>query len=196
MDAAVTVFAKRGLEAAAISEITSLAKLANGTFYYHFTDKAELVDAVAHEVAAALVNQVDDAIRRVESGVERIALATQYFIRLAAAESEWGRIVIQALTDMGEFGTKISRGIRKDIAIAVSQRQLDVEMTDLLITSLLAVVAMALREKLKRPKDQTIEQWAAETLLLILGLSRKEARALPKRVIVKYGDVKVAPSIA
>src|SRR5258707_5672024 len=102
MDAAVTVFARRGVEATPISEITATAKVSNGTFYYHFKDKAELVDAVAHAVAAALVNQVDEEIKTIESGAERVALATQLFITLAATEIEWGWLVVQAMIDMGQ----------------------------------------------------------------------------------------------
>jgi AcrR family transcriptional regulator len=191
MDAAVTAFAKRGVEATAISEITSIANLANGTFYYHFKDQAELVDAVAHAVAASLVDQVDDAIRQVTSGFERVALATQYFIRLAAAEPEWGWLVAEALTDTGEFRNQISRGIRKDVAIGIEQHQFDVELTELLLTSLLAIVAMALREKLRQPKTVHFERAAAEMILRVLGLPPKDARALPVRVLAKYGNLEL-----
>jgi AcrR family transcriptional regulator len=188
MDAAVTAFAKYGVEGTAISEVTSIAKVANGTFYYHFRDKAELVNAVAHAVAASLVDQVDDAIRLVSNGAERVALATQYFIRLAAADPEWGRLVAEAMTNTGEFRKQISRGIRKDIAIGIEQGHFDVELTELLLTSLLAIVGTALRERLGQPEGSHFEQAAAEMILRVLGLPPKEARTLPARVLTKFGD--------
>ena len=103
MDAAVTVFANRGIEAASISEITATAGVSHGIFYYHFRSKTELLDAVGHAVAAALVNEVDDAISDVDNGVERVALATQEFISRAAAEPEWGWLIVEALGDLGNF---------------------------------------------------------------------------------------------
>jgi len=192
MDAAVTAFAKHGVEATAISEVTSIANVANGTFYYHFRDKAELVDAVAHAVAASLVDQVDEAISRVTSGAERVALATQYFIRLAAAEPEWGWLVAEAMTNTGEFRNQISRGIRKDIAIGIEQGHFDIELTELLLTSLLAIVGTALRETLESPKRRRCEQAAAEMILRVLGVPPKEARTLPDRVLVKFGAIEPA----
>lgn len=189
MDAAVTAFAKYGIEGAAVSQITSIAQVANGTFYYHFRDKAELVDAVAHGVAASLVDQVDNVISGVTNGAERVALATQYFIRLAAADPEWGSLVAEAMTNTGDFRTQISRGIRKDVAIGIEQGHFDVELTDLLLTSLLAIVGTAIRERLDNPKAAPFEGAAAEMILRVLGVPPRAARALPARVMEKFGDV-------
>jgi AcrR family transcriptional regulator len=191
MDAAVTAFAKHGVAAASISEVTSIANVANGTFYYHFRDKAELVDAVAHGIAASLVGQVDDAIRQVTDGAERVALATQYFIRLAAAEPEWGWLVAEAMMNTGEFRNQISRGLRKDIGIGMEQGLFDVELTELLLTSLLAIVGTTLRELLQHPRGGRLEQDAAEMLLRVLGVPPKDARLLPKRVLAKFGEINI-----
>ena len=110
MDAAMSVFAERGIEAAPISAITNLARVANGTFYYHWKDKAEFVDHVGHAVAASIVNQVDQAMVAISNGAKRVAIGTQLFIRIAAAEPTWGRMIVHALRDMGEFRASISRG--------------------------------------------------------------------------------------
>lgn len=189
MDAAVTAFAKYGVEGAAISQITTIAQVANGTFYYHFRDKTELVDAVAHAIAASLVDQVDNAIGAVTNGSERVALATQHFIRLAATDPEWGRLIAEAMTNTGSFREQISRGIRKDVAMGIEQGHFDVQLTDLLLTSLLAIVGTALRERLENPNDDKSEGAAAEMILRVLGVSPKLARALPGRVLSKFGDV-------
>ena len=188
MDAAVTVFARKGVEAASISEVTQLAQLSNGSFYYHFRDKAELVDKVAHAIAASLVSETDDAIRSVEDGVERVALATQYLIQLATAEPEWGWLVVRALTDMGPFHDRISRGIRKDVAIGIEQGRFSVASSNLLFTSLLAVVGVAVRERLEYPDAPGVERNAAELVLKMLGVSPAKARRLPDEVIERYSE--------
>jgi AcrR family transcriptional regulator len=182
MDAAVTVFASVGVDAAAISEITSTAGLSNGIFYYHFKDKAELVEAVGHAVAAALVSEVDTAIAALDDGAERVACATQEFIRRAAAEPEWGWLVVRAVGDMGSFDAQISKGIRKDVGIGLAQGKFAVEADDFLFTSLLAVVGVAIRERLRRPRAQAIERRAAELVLGMLGLSPAQAHAIAVRV--------------
>ena len=188
MDAAVTVFAKRGIEAASISEITATADVSNGIFYYHFRSKTELLDAVGHAVAAALVNEVDDAIKDVHNGVERVALATQEFIRRAAAEPEWGWLIVEALGDLGTFHDQISRGIRKDVAIGIAQGGFTVDPSDLLFASLLSVVSVSLRERLQHPKAPEIEGQAAQFVLRMLGVPAAEALRLTQ--LVKAGSVR------
>lgn len=188
MDAAVTVFAERGVEAASIAEITQLAELSNGSFYYHFRDKAELIDTVAHAIAASIVSETDDAIQSVSDGVERVALATRRFIQLATAEPEWGWLVVQALSDMGAFHKQISRGIRKDVAIGIKQGGFAVESTDMLFTCLLAVVGVAVRERLERPAAPDIEAKAAEFILKMLGIPPDRARDLPIEVAHRYSE--------
>ena len=125
MDAAVTVFARRGVEAAPISEIAATAKVSNGTFYYHFKDKAELIDAVGHAVAAALVNQVDEEIKAIESGAERVAVE-------AAVRMGWERYIGMGGKFVGMTGFGASAPIEdlfKHFGItaeAVAQAALDV----------------------------------------------------------------------
>jgi AcrR family transcriptional regulator len=182
MDAAVTVFAERGIEAASISEITATAGVSNGIFYYHFKSKAELLDVVGHAIAAALVNEVDDAIRGIDNGVERVALATQEFIRRAAAEREWGWLIVEALGDLGTFHDQISRGVRKDVAIGIAQGGFTVEPSDLMFASLLSVVSVALRERLQHPKAPDVEGRAAQFVLRMLGIPVAEALRLTKLV--------------
>jgi AcrR family transcriptional regulator len=182
MDAAVTVFAKRGIEAASISEVTATAGVSHGIFYYHFKSKAELLDAVGHAVAAALVNEVDDVISDIHNGVERVALATQEFIRRAAGEPEWGWLIVEALGDLGAFHDQISRGIRKDVAIGIAQGGFTVEPSDLMFASLLSVVSVALRERLQHPKAPDVEGRAAQFVLRMLGVPAAEASRLTKLV--------------
>jgi len=191
MDAAVTVFAERGIEAATITEITATAGVSHGIFYYHFRSKTELLDAVGHAVAAALVNEVDDAINDVQNGIERVALATQEFISRAAAEPEWGWLIVEALGDLGTFHDQISRGIRKDVAIGITQGGFAVESSDLLFASLLSVVSVALRERLQRPKAPDVERHAAQFVLRMLGIPAAEAVRLAKFVRESRGRQQV-----
>ena len=182
MDAAVTVFAKRGIEAASISEVTATAGVSHGIFYYHFKSKAELLDAVGHAVAAALVNEVDDVISDIDNGVERVALATQEFIRRAAGEPEWGWLIVEALGDLGAFHDQISRGIHKDVTIGIAQGGFNVQPSEMLFAALLSVVSVGLRERLQRPKGPDVERLTAEFVLRMLGIPPSEAQRLTKFV--------------
>lgn len=191
MDAAISEFARRGIEATAINDIAAAAGVSHGTVYYHFPNKEALVEAVGRAVAASLVDQVDQEIASITQGRERVALATQAFIRAAAAEADWGWLVVRALSDMGPFHHQISRGIRKDAMIGITAGEFSAEPTDLLFTSLLAVVAAALRARLEAPRRAGIEAEAATLVLRMLGLDERTARRLPEEIAARHGTGRI-----
>ena len=191
MDAAISEFARRGIAATAINDIAAAAGVSHGTVYYHFPNKEAVVEAVGRAVAASLVDQVDAQIAAVTSGRERVALATQAFIRAAAAEPDWGWLVVRALSDMGPFHQQISRGIRKDAMIGIAAGEFSAAPTDLLFVSLLAVVAAALRARLDAPRRAGIEAEAATLVLRMLGLNDRLARALPGEVAARHATGRI-----
>jgi AcrR family transcriptional regulator len=187
MDAAVTVLAKKGAERTSVAEVAATAELSNGIFYYHFRDKAELVEEIGRSIAASIVNEVDDALRDIANGAERVAFAAQHFIRLGAVEPEWGWLVVRALRELGPLHSKILRGVRKDVSIGIAQGLFHVEPTDMLLTSVLAVVGVALRTRLEKPKaGPEIETGTAETILRMLGVTAAEAHRLPLAMRERY----------
>ena len=192
MDAAIAEFARRGIPATAVNDIAAAAGVSHGTFYYHFPNKEALVEAVGRAVAASLVDEVDAAIAAVTSGPERVALATQTFLRSAAAEPDWGWLVVRALSDMGPFHHQISRGIRKDVLIGIKAGEFSAEPTDLLFAALLAVVATALRARLEAPERPGIEAEAATLVLRMLGLDDATARTLPQAVTARHAPGRIA----
>jgi AcrR family transcriptional regulator len=196
MDAAVTVFARRGVEAAAVSEIATEAAVAIGTFYYHFSDKSELVDIVGHEVAAQLVAEVDEVMASIDNGTKRVALGTQCFLRFASADPEWGHLVVNALTDMRDFRDRISAGIRKDVAIGVKQMGFEVPVNELLFTSVLAVVATGLRAILSGEKARPTEMQTAAMVLQLLGMTVRKAHDLVSAVSPLLSQIALRPKAA
>ncbi len=54
LDAALELFLEQGADATAVSHIVRKVGVAQGTFYYHFASKDELVDAVAERLTAPL----------------------------------------------------------------------------------------------------------------------------------------------
>jgi AcrR family transcriptional regulator len=194
MDAAIAVFAKRGVEGASVAEITNHANVANGTFYYHYKDKKEFVDALGHAVATMFVNRVDESMEELTDGAERVATATQQFIYLAAADAAWGWMIVHAVTDLGEFSASISRGIRKDVALGIQQGYFKMDPTDIAFGILLSVVGAGLKARLENPAMEGIEMLTSECVVRMLGLAPERARALVSRTAARIA--KSNPEIA
>jgi AcrR family transcriptional regulator len=60
LDAALAVFTEIGVDAASIEKITDKADLGKGTFYRHFADKQQLLQALIEEVIEKLIVRITD----------------------------------------------------------------------------------------------------------------------------------------
>lgn len=176
LDTAVSLIAEKGIDRASIAEITERAGLSNGSFYYHFRDKAELIDAVGAAIAMALVQDVDAVIADVDNGAERVAIASLIVIRTATMAPTWGGLIVHAFAELGDLREQISRGIQKDVYIGIDQGIFDVEPSPAFFAMLLAVVAAAIRELLVDAKANAGADLVAVRLILrALGLPPAEA---------------------
>ena len=57
--AAIKVIAEVGSDNASILEITKVAKVGNGTFYYHFKNKEEILAAIGETVTKNMVDSYE-----------------------------------------------------------------------------------------------------------------------------------------
>lgn len=186
LDTAIEVFARRGIESASVLEITEAAGLSNGSFYYHFQDKDALVEAVGGAVAATLVRETDEAMVDLTRGPERVAFGTVTFIRRGVADPAWGRLIVRALADLGEFREQISSGIRKDVCIGIEQGHFDVQASPALYAMLLGIVGAAMHEWLLAPKEPGLDHAAAQAILRVLGVRASEAAQLSRSAVARW----------
>lgn len=99
LDAALTVFAERGFEAARLDDIAARAGIAKGTLYLYFTDKQALFEALIHSavdpilaqlsaVAAAPELPLNKVLTSLFTAFQREVLGTKrkFLLRLMIAE--------------------------------------------------------------------------------------------------------------
>src|SRR5690349_13612964 len=86
--AARTLFARQGVDATRINEITDAADVGFGSFYNHFDSKEAIVEAVLIETVAAQGAAVDAVTAELDDPAEVIAAAHRHFIRLARTDPE------------------------------------------------------------------------------------------------------------
>lgn len=63
LKAASEIFAEKGIDLTTIEDITQRADLAKGTFYYHFSDKNEVIAQLIRKVMGALVRLMEERCR-------------------------------------------------------------------------------------------------------------------------------------
>jgi AcrR family transcriptional regulator len=176
-DAALRLMAARGINATSVSEIAAEAELANGTFYLYFKDKAEIVSAVCNAVTLAMHNDMSSKRLSLEDGASRVAFGTQQFIEIAAAEPNWGRLLVSAFTEFESIKDDISRYLRLDVALGIEQGRFREPVDEYVIDVLLAVLQTAVISRLRGEKAE-VGARAAEYHLRILGMSAAEAHSV------------------
>ncbi len=100
LDAAESVFADEGLQAARMERIAARAGVAVGTLYNHFRDKETLLRSVSRSRRQALLDRVDRALAAVEGSGVRARLHA-FLSAVAAHAREHGRF-LTALAQAGE----------------------------------------------------------------------------------------------
>lgn len=173
-EAALRLMAERGMNATSVSEIAAEAELANGTFYLYFKDKSEIVAAVCQAVTLAMHNEMSSVRLSLEDGAERVAFGTQQFIEIAAAEPNWGRLLMWAFSEFAAIKDDISRYMRLDIALGVEQGRFTKPVDEFVIDTLLAILRAGISSRLGGSGIDVAAR-AAEYHLRILGLSPAEA---------------------
>jgi AcrR family transcriptional regulator len=115
LDAAVRVFARKGVGATAIHEITAEAGVANGTFYNYFRTREELAEAVSTRLAERLQEEIAESYRDVADPAERLAIGCRRFIVKALRDPEWGAATIRISTTSGGFSKRVAAPVLADL---------------------------------------------------------------------------------
>lgn len=129
LDAALQVFADRGYERATVDEIAAVAGLSKGTFYWHFSSKAELFQALLEERIDRPVDAVLELTRTapaerptapdVGAGVGRLLAEQPAILRLW--QEYWSAAARDA--EVRERYTARQRRLREAVANALRIRQ-------------------------------------------------------------------------
>lgn len=173
-EAALRLMAERGIKATSVSEIAAEAELANGTFYLYFRDKSEIVAAVCQAVTLAMHNDMSSGRLLLDDGAARVAFGTQQFIEIAAAEPNWGRLLMWAFSEFEAIKEDISRYMRLDVALGVEQGRFTEPLDEFVIDTLLVILRAGIQSRLDGA-DAEVGARTAEYHLRILGMSPTEA---------------------
>ena len=95
LDAGGTLFARQGVEATAIAEITEEADVGFGSFYNHFESKEALADAVLTEAVGEQRDRLLELIEPITDPAEAVALAHAFLIEQARTDPTFGWLLVR-----------------------------------------------------------------------------------------------------
>lgn len=110
-DALLELIIEKGYDNLSIQDITDRADLRRATFYLHYADKNELLEAVLHEIFDELVQELEPLIQGDALGGKTQVETFIVMYRHLAANSTLYKIILG-----GEGGAVTARGIRQYLA--------------------------------------------------------------------------------
>lgn len=178
IDAAIKVVAEKGLEALKITDVTTMADLANGTFYNHFEDKDAILREAAYGIAGEISRQLDADMERITDAPTRVVTATARFISIVIATPDWAAVMLASTDHLPQMRAQVAQFLRYDLELGIVQGKFDVEMSPFLVDQVMSLIAAALREQLINGVDPQVTRQICESILRLLGLSPVRARKL------------------
>ncbi len=109
LDAGLEVMAERG-EALTASDVVNAADVSNGTFYNHFLDREDFIQALALESLEVITTASADDTEGADPAW-RFAVATTRVLEAATREPLWGRAILR----LAECATPLHSGVRQHL---------------------------------------------------------------------------------
>jgi AcrR family transcriptional regulator len=95
MEAALRLFAERGVREVNVSDLAVAAGVARGTVYAHISSQQSLFDRVTSELVAEITARAAAHARLNSAPTLRLARAIRFFIWRAHEEPHWGRFIVR-----------------------------------------------------------------------------------------------------
>ncbi len=180
-EAALRIFAERGIAHLTVSELAEAAGVARGTVYNNLGPTNALFEDIAARLADEMHERVVMSFAQVADPAQRLANGVRFFIRRAHEEPLWGRFMIRFT-----FGNQALQGIwagppEADLRKGLEQKRYRID-PDQLSSALAMIVGATLSAMMLVLEGH--KTWraggadAAEFILRALGVAPKEAKKI------------------
>ncbi len=180
IEAGLRVLAEKG-QGLTVSDVVAEAEVSNGTFYNYFTDREELLEALAAQSVLALAAAA--AKEPVEDPARRFALATARVLLHARADETWARVMLRLTSLRSRTDVDMSRYMREDLAEGFAQGRFDTGPDDAALDQVAGLVLMTIRRMVDGKARRDAPQQAVQRALRALGLDAAEAAELAAEAV-------------
>lgn len=181
LDAAIAVIARKGMEAAKISDMTDTAGLANGTFYNHFATKDDILQKVALKIAMEVSRRLDMDMEGIEDGPLRMVMATTRFVHLMLDTPDWAAVLLDSKHQLTAPPEDAYKFLAADLDRCVEQGAFDEKIDLFTLEQVTALIGATIQIQLKNGRDADLTRRLCANILRMLGMTHaKTMRAIEK----------------
>lgn len=182
--AARGLFAEKGVGATRTGEIAERADVAAGSFYNHFHDKDEVVDAVMIELTEEQGALVDERTRDLDDPAAVVAFAHRHFVRLVQRDPTFGELLIRLDASHRVISQALGPRALRDVEAGLEQGRFDFESAPAALYATAGALLGTMRGVVDGALTEDADLVHAEAILRLLGLPPKEAATVAHSVAV------------
>jgi AcrR family transcriptional regulator len=175
------VFARQGVDATAIAEITEEADVGFGSFYNHFASKEEIAEAVLTEVVAEQGAAVEQLTDELNDPAEVVSVAHRYFVRRARSDPDWARVLIRLDVSHRVATAALRPHARRDLDRGIKAGRFNVADRELALLATGGALLAVMRGVLDGELRSRADVHHAEGVLRALGLPLADAAEVARR---------------
>jgi TetR/AcrR family transcriptional regulator, fatty acid metabolism regulator protein len=112
LDAAVTVFARKGFHASRVGDIAEEAGVAHGLLYHYFSSKDEVLETIFHEHWTALLARIHVVESSGDSPIDQLRGIVQAMFHSWRHEPEIVRVVIREIARSAEVTHRVGELVK------------------------------------------------------------------------------------
>jgi AcrR family transcriptional regulator len=180
VDAARVMLAEDTAGTASIQDITDAADVGFGSFYNHFSSKAELFEAAVEDVLEETGQLLDRLGTDVDDPATAFARSVRLAVRLAKTHPEMAKVLVRHGMAYMDSDRGLAPRALRDIRDGIAAGRFEVANPQLALACVAGSLLATLHLSLTQPElvDDAACDQLAEQLLRMLGLAADDARAL------------------
>ncbi len=178
LEAARASFARQGIDATRINEITEGADVGFGSFYNYFESKDAIVAAVTEDATRAIGAAIDKATESVDDPAEIVSLAHRTLVRAAAADPEFGWLLIRLEVTHDLTSAALGKYAARDLKRGITRGRFFVDDPAIALAQTGGALLAVVRAVLKGAAAENAASHHAAGVLRLLGVAPDEATAI------------------
>jgi AcrR family transcriptional regulator len=189
IEAARVTFARQGIDATRINEITDEADVGFGSFYNYFDNKEAIVAAVVEDAAEAAGQAIEVATRDLDDPAEVVAIAHRSLIHHAAEDPEWGWLLVRLEISHDLVFAALRPFAARDLGRGIDAGRFDVDDRDVALIAAGGALLGVLRAVLQGRAGEDAAERHAALVLRMFGLSADDAAEVAVRPLPELSQL-------
>jgi AcrR family transcriptional regulator len=181
LDAARTVFARQGVDATRINEITDEADVGFGSFYNHFASKDEILAAVVEDTARSHATALDELSADLDDPAEVVAVAHRHFVDLAHEQPELAWFMVRLEVTHDSLLATLGAYAARDLQLGIDAGRFDVPDAPTALAAMGGALLGTIRSVLAGRLGPEAGEAHVIGVLRMLGLDRVDATEVARR---------------